>query len=101
MAFRSLYNIYTDIKGLNSTQKTNIWNDLNSGTPAKITLDLGPASMFIAMLWGFGHELTGLTAADLAIMKIMAATYYVWDNPNYLVNPSFDPSINVAGGGAQ
>lgn len=91
-----LLTIYNAILALTSTQKTNIWNDLTSGSPVKISQDVGPNAASIFLLWRIASNIS-LPAATITDMKITAATYYVQDNPTYLVNPSFDNTINVPG----
>ena len=38
-----------------------------------------------------------LNAADILTAKIRDVAMYVQDNPGYLANPAFDPTINVPG----
>jgi hypothetical protein len=90
---RSLFAIYNDLVALTVAQKTNVWTDLTSGSPQKITMT-GNDTVFL--LWRIASN-ASLPAATITDMKLTAATYYVRDNPRYLVQPSFDSSINVAG----
>ena len=93
---RPLYAIYTDLQALSTTQKTEVWTDLTSGTPKKYFLDTGPNAAAIGALdWAATDS--GATGAALTAARIRIAAFYVQDNPNYLVNPSFDPGINVPG----
>lgn len=93
---RSLFAIYNDLVALSASQKTNVWNDLTSGSPPKILGDTGPASDSIFLLWRIASN-SSLPAATITDMKLTAAAYYVRDNPRYLVAPAFDPSINISG----
>ncbi len=90
------YAIYADLMALTTLQKTNVWTDLSSGTPKKYLLDTGANTAAIAALdWAVTDA--GATGAALTAAKLRIAAAYVQDNPAYLVNPSFDLSINVAG----
>ncbi|RJQ24609.1 hypothetical protein C4577_07510 [Candidatus Parcubacteria bacterium] len=91
---RTLLAIYNDLNALSGAQKTAIWNDLTSGNPVKLSTNIGPAADGIFLIW---RTAVNTTTAFTADMKLTAATFYTRDNPNYLVNPSFDPSINIPG----
>lgn len=91
---RPLYAIYNSLAALSSTQKTNIWTDLSSGSPAKYLADLGPNAAAIAAL-DWAVRFSGLGAAAITDAKLRIAAIYVADNPTYLLSPSFDPTINV------
>lgn len=93
---RPLYAIYNDLVALTTTQQTNAWNDLSSGTPKKYLLDVGPNAAAIGALdWAVTDS--GATGASLLHARLRVGAMYVQDNPSYLVNPAFDPSINVPG----
>jgi len=93
---RMLPAIFTDLNALTAAQKTNINTDLFGGTPPKWQSDLGvnAASLFILEAVA---DLGNLTTAQQTTMKMKACAAYVQDNPNYLVHPTFDATINVAG----
>lgn len=93
---RRLLDIYNAIVALNNTQKTNIWSDLTSGTPMKISTDTGPNATSIFLLWRIASN-ASLPTTTITDMRITAAAYYVQDNPYYLVNPTFDLTINIPG----
>lgn len=93
---RSLVSIYNDINSLTNSQKLNIWNDLTSGSPIKISTNKGNNAGNIFLIWRI-TENTSLPIATVTDMKLTAITYYTQDNPNYLVNPSFDNTINIPG----
>ncbi len=93
---RSIWAVYQDLLALTGAQKTNVWADLTSGSPAKITLDKGPHSDTAFVLhWAATN--TSLPAASIVDAKVRAAAAYVVDNPKYLNIPAFDPTINVLG----
>lgn len=93
---RLLFNIRADIVALTTAQKNAIWTDLSSGTPPKWALDPGPNAAALAVLQ-FCATTGTLSAADITEAKVRAAAMYAQDNPRYLVSPSFDATINVAG----
>lgn len=93
---RPLYAIYIDLQALSTTQKTEVWTDLSSGSPKKYYTDVGPNAAAIAALdWAASDS--GATGAALTSARLRITASYVQDNPTYLVNPSFDPGINVPG----
>lgn len=93
---RTLLAIRNDISNLTGTQKTNIWNNFISGSPPLWATDAGPNAAALAVLQLMGASVT-LSAADVLEAKIRAVAMYCQDNPNYLVTPSFDNTINVPG----
>jgi hypothetical protein len=95
-ALRTLLAIYTDLQALTAAQKTNVWTDLSSGTPKKYLQDVGRNAAAIAALdWAATDS--GATGTALTAAKLRIGAMYVQDNPAYLINPSFDPTINVPG----
>lgn len=95
---KTVATIYTQIGALTATQKANIWTDLTSGSPAKWTTNEGANAAAIGIGVGIVANLVAaLTTAALTDQKIRVVAAYVWDNPTYLVTPSFDTSINVPG----
>lgn len=93
---RRLIDLINDLNALTSTQKTNISNDLFSGTPLKVLLDPGANISPIFVLY-WGTQTPGLTTQDKNLAKLYAAAMYVQDNPAYLIQPTFDTTINVPG----
>lgn len=93
---RKLIDIRSDLLALTGSQKTNIWNNFTSGSPPLWATDFGPnfADIFILQLFGSS---TGISPVDSSEAKIRTLAFYCQNNPTYLVNPSFDPSINVPG----
>lgn len=94
---RSLLAIYQDLNALTDLQRTAIWLDVTTGTPPRWATSDGPNAGTVMALSVPAIDLTGLTVAvqTRARMKLVAA--YVLDRPKYLVNPSFDATINVPG----
>lgn len=93
---RAIYAIYNDLTALTATQQGNVWTDFSSGNPAKYLLDQGQNAAAIAVM-DWVVKKSGATGAALTDARMRAVAMYVQDNPNYLVHPSFDASINVAG----
>lgn len=90
--------IYAALTALTATQKSNIWTAFGAGSPALWATDDGPNAGAIGIGFGIVSNLAaGMTAAQLTDMKLRAVTAYVLDNPQWLVNPSFDASINLSG----
>jgi hypothetical protein len=95
---KTVATIFTQLSALTATQKTNVWADLTSGSPAKWTLNEGLNAAAIGIGVGIVASLVAaFTAAALTDMKLRVAAAYVYDNPRYLVNPACDSSINVPG----
>src|SRR5262245_2149548 len=93
---RPLWQIYQDVAALSAAQKTNVWNDLNSGTPKKYLKAVGPnAAAVNALDWAITMTAPTGAALQSAQQRIMAMACQ--DYPDYLVHPAFDPSINVSG----
>lgn len=93
---RVLYAVYKDVSALTGPQKTNIGNDLFSGSPPKVATDTGPNAPDLLILWTL-RQVASLSTADKRLLETDAISIYTLDNPNYLVSPPFDPSINVPG----
>lgn len=92
---RLIGDLINALNALTATQKQEIWTDLTSGTPPKVLTDLGGNNAALYVLkWAAG---TGMASGDIAQAKLYAAAMYVQDNPAYLINPTFDTSINVPG----
>lgn len=97
---RILFAIRQDLNALTNAQKTAIWNDLNGGNPPKWALDAGPNAAAIAAIeWGATVP-AGVSTAEKTEARLRLAAMYCQDNPNYLVNQTFNgtvPAINVPG----
>ena len=94
---KSIYDIITELKALTNTQITNIWNNLNAGSPPLIALDDGNNA---AAIWTMHFVATGigsLTQAEKNESRYRLIAFYVQDNPTYLDQPAFDPSIQILG----
>lgn len=90
---KSLYALGTAIAALTTAQQNNIWADLFGGTPPKYQSDVGPNAAAI----GAVYLCTTTPGVFTAPQKIGIAAFYVQDNPGYLIQPSFDPTINISG----
>jgi hypothetical protein len=93
---RSLLDIITDLNALTALQKTAVWNDINSGSPPKWALDVGPNAAAIAVLQLFA-TMGVFSTAQMTDIKIRGVALYVSDNPLYLVHPAFDATIFIPG----
>ena len=93
---RPLYAIYNDLVALTTTQQANIWADISSGTTPKYLLDAGPNTAALVVL-DWAVRSSGAIGAALTAAKFRAVAIYVQDNPTYLIAPTFDATINVAG----
>ena len=93
---KSMYSIATSIFGLSSSQKTNLISNLFGGNPALYQKDVGPNAAAISAVYASITNASGVASFNQAQQLIIAAMY-TQDNPNYLVNPTFDPTINVSG----
>lgn len=89
--------IYNALAALSSSQKTNAWTWLTSGSPPVIAQDAGVNSGLIMTLWRRVVNETTLPAATVVDLKIQAAALYCFDNPAAFVTPSWDTTINVPG----
>ena len=94
---RTILAIYQDILSLTTgPQKVATWADLVSGSPVKISLDTGKNADSIFLLWRIVSQ-TDFSVSVTNDMKATAIAYYVQDNPIYLVNPPFAPTVNIPG----
>ncbi len=90
--------LYAALSALSGTQKGNIWTAFGAGSPALWSTDDGPNAGAIGVGFGIVSNLAAsMNATQLTDMKIRAVVCYVLDNPQWLVQPAFDPSINVPG----
>jgi hypothetical protein len=90
-----LWDIYQEVNALTTTQATNVWTDLNTGTPPKLAVDEGVTSPSIFTMHFLATAVAGLTATEKNEARRRMISFYVWDNPKYLVNPPFDPTIQI------
>lgn len=93
---RTLYAIYQSLNSLTAGQKTAVWADLSAGTPPKYFTSTGSNDASILVLY-WAITFMGLTGNPLLAARISMTAMYVQDNPGYLRNPPFDPTINVSG----
>lgn len=90
---KSLYALGTAIAALSTSQKTNLFAALFSGTPPLYQSDIGPNAAAI----GAVYLCTATPGVFTQPQQIGIAAFYVQDNPGFLVAPSFDPTINISG----
>ena len=93
---RPLWDIREDILALSGPQISAVWADLSGGTPKKMALDTGPnAAAIWVMEWSatFGPA----NAQDRNEAKIRVIAFWCQDNPQDLVHPPYDNSINIPG----
>lgn len=95
---RTLVDLVNALSTLTGTQQTNIVNNLFVGNPLRVLMDAGPDTAAIGVLY-YITQITTLPVSSINLAKLYAAAMYVQDNPTYLISPSFDVTINVAGWG--
>jgi len=83
---RMLWNLWSQLNGLSTKQQNNITADLQTGSPPK---------QFAVEQENTSAAFSSWQASSGATMT--SAAFYVQDNPTYLINPAFDPTINVPG----
>ncbi len=99
---RTAQAIADQLFALTTAQKNKIITALfgqTGGTTASNALILtspGVGGWAITAAYAANISATGVTSFN-AIAQILLAACYVFDNPTFLVNPSFDPTINVSG----
>ncbi|MBY0525602.1 MAG: hypothetical protein K2R98_19510 [Gemmataceae bacterium] len=87
--------IVDDLVALTTGQKTAIWTDLTAGSPPKLLVNAGEYKPALEEL-RLRARSSLYTAQQMTEMKLFAAALYCLANPTYLVNPSFDSTINVS-----
>jgi hypothetical protein len=97
---RPLWAIRADVQALTTAQFNNVWTDLTTPVPGeaprKYLTDYG-ANVAGIFVFDWSLYVSGPTAAQQKAGQIALAAMYVQDNPNYLVHPPFDSTINVPG----
>jgi len=95
---RLIFDIYNDIGFLSAVQKTKIWDDLSPGNPPKWAKDRGMNAADLHIIWMLATQLAVVSSAgDKNLCRQMLIAIYTQDNPNYLVHPPFDNTINIPG----
>lgn len=94
---RKLLDIFNGINALTNAQKAAVWNDISSGSPPKWSTDYGVNAGSIMTLHFLSVSVNGLSSSEKVQAQIRLVALYVQDNPNYLVNPPFSPTVNVPG----
>lgn len=93
---RSMYAIAANVFALTSVQKANVIADLFGGTPPKYQQDLGPNAAAISAIYASLTNAAGVAVFN-QVQQLIIVAMYTQGNPTYLVTPSFDPTINIAG----
>lgn len=93
---RTLLAIRADLLALSASQRAAVWAAFTSGSPPLFATDAGPNAAAVYCLWVLGKS-GSLPAADVNEARVGAVAMYAQDNPGWLVNPAFDPSISVPG----
>lgn len=97
---RMLYEIYADLQRLTTAEWNAVWADISAAVPGvvpkKYLQDAGKnASSIFCMDWSVYSS--GATGAQQKVAQMDIVTFYVQDNPTYLVHPKFAPGINIPG----
>jgi hypothetical protein len=95
----SLSSLYQSVAALSQTQRNNIWADLSAPatpTPRKYLTDYGTNASAIFTM-DYLLYVVGGTAAQVDSGRNDIISFWTQDNPQYLINPAFDPSISVPG----
>jgi len=96
---RTLAAIYSDMQKLTTTQHNKAWADISApapGAPTKYLTDVGiNAGPIFVLHWTIYNS--GASGAQLLAAQKEMLTMYVQDNPTYLMQPTFDPTINISG----
>jgi len=93
---RPLWDIKTQLQQLPYDQLQSIFDDLWQGQPPKLLQAESihmPGMFALYCVWQFTN--TGAVDADSA--RIYGTAMYAQDNPIYLINPAFNPIIDVPG----
>jgi hypothetical protein len=90
---RMLDDIAADLRALSQNQQIATWNDFMTKQRWKYQ---GHNADLLWLAQMLGNQ-TSLKASEQLEAQIRCVSYYVKDWPDYLVNPAFDPSINVSG----
>lgn len=99
---RRLLAIFNDLSALTAAQKTAVWADFTASvivdgvTAPRWSHDRSPDAGAIAAASIPAID-EGLTGATLTNARLKMVSIFVRANPLYLVNPSFDATINVPG----
>lgn len=95
---RTFLAIYNDLNALTVAQKNNIWTAFVAGTPPLWSRDEGAHAGTVMACAGLAIDMAisaGFTAADQTRARLRMVAAYLVDNPTWLTQPAFDPSIDV------
>lgn len=83
------------LSGLTAQQLVNLWTDY--ATNARWATDTGSCAEPVRLVLDLAQQL-GVTISTVgAPLKAKLLAFYINDNPQYAVNPAFDPTINIPG----
>lgn len=91
---KSVKQLYDEIQALSAGQKTNIWTDISTNLKYFANGSFNEGS--IATMH-YAATFTGISGATLTAARSIIVALYVQDNPLYLINPTFDTSVNIPG----
>jgi len=95
---RLIYDLYANIGALSAAQKQNAWSAATAGDPPLWAQDRGVNAADLHIIWLLATQLGVVsTVTDKNICRQMLLAIYTQDNPYFLVQPSWDTSINVPG----
>lgn len=92
---RDLKDIVADLDALTVQQKGSIWTYISGGTPVRWKQS-NRGDVWTCLR--ISENFVSLTAGEKTALRIQAVAIYVREEfPDFLINPSFDPTINVPG----
>jgi hypothetical protein len=94
---RSMYDIYADIKALTPGQQAAIANDISADGYAKLKDMRPPQDAPVAVLHWCVTSLAAATQAERYDAYARISSMYCQQYPDYLMNPPFDPTIEISG----
>jgi hypothetical protein len=94
---KSMQTLVTAILGLSTTQWNNVLANLFAGNPAPWQLDQGPNITALSAVYVALTNSSGTPVFANKFQQVVVCALYLQDNPTYLVNPTFDPTINISG----
>lgn len=101
---KSLLTIFQELNALSAAQKNAVWIAFTAGNPPKWAQDGNDGSTWgthadaVSAHSGLAIDLPvsgGWTVALQTKARLQMVAVYLLDNPKWLVNPAFDPTINV------
>jgi len=90
VARRAVHALFDALNALTNQQKNNIYDALYTPPNPLILSSKGLNQQVCFALYVLQLQVNNPT-------RLWGATFYTLDNPNFLIQPSFDPTINVPG----